>query len=128
VFTIVVFTLGCRLREFNVAVNLKKTKFGLTEVEYAGHVVSATGTSFTEEKRLNVLNFPPPETHKNHLQFIGLANNFRDHAPRMTEMVQPLRKLIPLKAYIVIALTMAIHPSTATPDQPSLSKLSRQQA
>jgi hypothetical protein len=32
-----------RLREFNVAVNPKKTKLGLAEVEYVGHVVSATG-------------------------------------------------------------------------------------
>jgi hypothetical protein len=67
-----------RLREFNVAVNPKKTKLGLAEVEYVGHVVSAIGTSFTEEKRLKLL------------QFIGLANYFRDHVPNMTEMVQPL--------------------------------------
>ena len=88
-----------RLREFNVAVNPKKTKLGLAEVEYVGHVVSATGTSFTEEKRLKVLQFPLPETQKNLLQFIGLANYFRDHVPRMTEMVQPLRKLIPLQVH-----------------------------
>jgi len=72
---------------------------GLAEVEYVGHVVSATGTSFTEEKRLEVLNVPLPETQKNLLQFIGLANYFRDHVPCMSDMVQPLRKLIPLKAY-----------------------------
>jgi hypothetical protein len=47
----------------------------------------------------HVLNVPLPETQKNLLQFIGLANYFRDYVPRMTEMVQPLRKLIPLKAY-----------------------------
>ena len=88
-----------RLREFNVAVNPAKTKLGLAEVEYVGHVISATGISFTEEKRLKVLKFPLPETQKNLLQFIGLANYFRDHVPNMTEMVQPLRKLIPLKKY-----------------------------
>ena len=54
-----------QLREFNVAVNPAKTKLGLTKVEYAGHVVSATGTSFTEENWLKVLKFPLPETHKN---------------------------------------------------------------
>ncbi len=80
-----------RLREFNIIVNPTKTKLGLAEVEYVGHVISATGTSFTEEKRLKVLQFPLPETQKNLLQFIGLANYFRDHVPNMTEMVQPLR-------------------------------------
>ena len=88
-----------RLREHNVAANPKKTKLGLPEVEYVGHVVSATGTSFTPEKRLKVLNFPLPTTQKALLQFIGLANYFRDHVPNMTEMVQPLRALIPLRAY-----------------------------
>ena len=53
-----------RLGEFNVAVNSAKTRLGLSEVEYVGHVVSATGTSFTEEKRLKVLKFPFPKTHK----------------------------------------------------------------
>ena len=92
-----------RLREFNVAVNPAKTKLGLAEVEYVGHVISATGISFTEEKRLKVLKFPLPETQKNLLQFIGLANYFRDHVPNMTEMVQPLRKLIPLKKYKLLS-------------------------
>ena len=50
------------LCEFNVAVNPKKTKLGLAEVEYVGYVVSAQGTLFTEEKRLKVLKFPLPET------------------------------------------------------------------
>ena len=88
-----------RLHKFNVAVNPAKTKLGLAEVEYVGHVISATGISFMEEKRLKVLKFPLPETQKILLQFIGLANYFWDHVPNMTEMVQPLRKLIPLKKY-----------------------------
>ena len=75
------------------------TKLGLAEVEYVGHVVSAEGTSFTEEKHLKVLKFPLPETQKNLLQFIGLASYFRDHVPNMTEMTVPLRKLIPRKSY-----------------------------
>jgi hypothetical protein len=39
-----------RLRTFKVAANPKKTKLGLSEVEYVGHVVSSEGTSFTDEK------------------------------------------------------------------------------
>jgi len=54
-----------RLREFNVAVNPANTKLGLAAVEYVGHLISATGISFTEEKRLKVLKFPLPETQKN---------------------------------------------------------------
>jgi hypothetical protein len=82
-----------------IAVNPKQTKLGLLEVEYVGHLVSATGTSFTPEKRLKVLDFPQPTTQKEMLQFIGLANYFRDHVPNMTEMVKPLRDMIPLGKY-----------------------------
>jgi hypothetical protein len=88
-----------RFRAKNVAVNPKKTKLGLPEVEYVGHLVSATGTSFTPENRLKVLDFPQPTTQKEMLQFIGLANYFRDHVQNMTEMVKPLRDMIPLGKY-----------------------------
>ena len=53
-----------RLLAKNVVVNPKKTKLGLPEVKYVGHLVSATGTSFTPEKRLKVLDFPQPTTQK----------------------------------------------------------------
>ena len=89
-----------RLRETKVTANPAKTRLGLKEVEYVGHLISSTGTSFTEKKRLQVLDFPLPETEKALLQFIGLANYFRDHVPNMTEMVQPLRKLITGKLII----------------------------
>ena len=51
-----------RLREHNDAANPRKTKLGLTQVEYVGHLISAEGTSFTDEKRLKVLNFPLPQS------------------------------------------------------------------
>jgi len=53
-----------RLRETKVKDNPSKTKLSLKEVEYVGHLISSTGTSFTEEKRLQVLDFPLPETEK----------------------------------------------------------------
>jgi hypothetical protein len=88
-----------RLREKKVAANPDRTRLGLKEVEYVGHLISSTGTSFTDEKRLQVLNFPLPKTEKALLQFIELVNYFRDHVPKMTEMVQPLRKLMDMKKY-----------------------------
>ena len=74
-----------------ITANPEKTELGLDEVEYVGHLISSTGTSFTSEKRLRVLDFPLPETEKALLQFIGLVNYFCDHVPHMTEMVQPLQ-------------------------------------
>ena len=88
-----------RLHAKKVAVNPRKTKLGLKEIEYVGRLVSATGTSFTPKKRLKVLDFPQPSTQKQMLQFIGLANYFRNHVPNMTVMVKPLRDVIPQGKY-----------------------------
>ena len=88
-----------RLRENRVTANPEKTELGLDEVEYVGHLISSEGTSFTPEKRLQVLEFPPPATQKALLQFIGLVNYFRDHVPQMTEMCKPLRELVEQKKY-----------------------------
>ena len=56
-------------------------------------------TSFTPEKRLKVLDFPQPTTQNEMPKFISLANYFRDHVPNMTDMVKPLRDMIPLDKY-----------------------------
>ena len=88
-----------RLRTTNIALNPKQATLGLPGVEYVGHLVSGTGTSFTPEKRLKVLDFLQPTTQKEMFQFIGLANYFRDHVPNMTDMVKPLRDMIPLGNY-----------------------------
>ena len=85
------------LRTGKLTANPEKTELVLGEVEYIGHL--STGTSFTSETRLQVLDFPLPETEKALLQFIGLVNYFRNQVPHMTEMVQPLRKLIDIKKY-----------------------------
>ena len=81
-----------RLRTKKVTANPAKTRLGLKEVEYVGHLISSTGTSFTPEKRLQVLDFPLLTTQKVLLQFIGRANY-------LTEMTQLLRKLIDIKRY-----------------------------
>ena len=79
----------------------QKTKLGLAEVEYVGHVSSATGTSFTEEKWLKVLQFPLPETQKICCSLL-FSGSFTQHdrnctAPteaHATEEIQGIGKLI----------------------------------
>jgi hypothetical protein len=41
-----------RLLEKKVTANTAKTRLGLKEVVYVGHLISSTCTSFSEEKRL----------------------------------------------------------------------------
>ena len=72
------------LRMYNITLNPKKCRFGMSSVEYVGHVIDEHGITFTEEKRGTVLNFPLPQRHKEMLQFLGLINYFRDHMGHMT--------------------------------------------
>ena len=83
-----------RFRKYNISLNPKKCKLGLESVEFVGHVITADGISFSEEKRLKVLNFPPPTTGKQMLGFLGLVNYFRDHLPDMTGKTRNLRSLV----------------------------------
>ena len=88
-----------RLRTKKVTANPEKTRLGLKEVEYVGHLISSEGTSFTPAKRKEVLKFPLSANEKALLHFIGLVNYFRDHIPQMTEMVKPLSALVDVKKY-----------------------------
>jgi hypothetical protein len=47
-----------RFAEKGIILNPDKTKLGLDEVEYVGHLISVEGVKFTEEKLANVLSFP----------------------------------------------------------------------
>ena len=68
-----------RLNERGITVNPAKCKFGVTTVEYVGHVVSQEGLTMSEEKKAKVLDFPLPDTTKQLRGFLGLVNYFRDH-------------------------------------------------
>jgi transposase InsO family protein len=83
-----------RFRRYNITLNPKKCRLGLAQVEFVGHVISAQGITFSDEKRLKVLNFPLPSKGKQLLGFLGLVNYFRDHLPDMTEKLKGLRSMV----------------------------------
>jgi hypothetical protein len=83
-----------RLRKFGITVNPAKCRFGLSEIEYVGHVINENGLTFSTEKREEVLNFPLPTTHKGMKQFLGLANYFRDNVQNHSMLVKPLQDMV----------------------------------
>jgi hypothetical protein len=83
-----------RLRKFGITVNPSKCRFGLSEIEYVGHVINENGLTFSTEKREEVLKFPLPTTHKGMKQFLGLANYFRDNVQNHSMLVRPLQEMV----------------------------------
>ena len=83
-----------RLRQYNVTLNPAKCKFGMSEIEYVGHVINVEGRTFTRDKLDSVVNFPQPKSQKEMKSFLGLANYFRLHIRNHTEVVAPLEATV----------------------------------
>jgi hypothetical protein len=79
-----------RFCQFNITLNPKKCYFGLTEVEFVGHVLKSDGVCFSTEKRTKVLDFPLPVKQKQLKSFLGLVNYFRDHVKDLSKTVKPV--------------------------------------
>ena len=83
-----------RLREYNITLNPVKAHIGLEEIEYVGHLLSATGISFTSDKISKVVELPRPTVKHELKRFLGLVNYFRDHLNNLSFYTQPLQSLL----------------------------------
>jgi hypothetical protein len=79
-----------RFRLKNIKIKPKKCQLGLSEVEYVGHVVSASGISMTKERKASIADMPQPENVTQLRSFLGLANYFRNHIQRYSDLSHTL--------------------------------------
>ena len=63
-----------RLEEFNILLNPKKAKIGLSQIEYVGHTINENGVTISKEKRDYVLDVPIPQSQKALKSFLGLVS------------------------------------------------------
>jgi transposase InsO family protein len=75
-----------RFRQFNITLNPDKCEFGLTEIEFVGHVLDGDGVRFSAEKLDGIRAIALPTTRGLLKSFMGLANYFRDHVPDYASM------------------------------------------
>jgi len=64
-----------RFREKRITLNPAKCQFGLSEIEFVGHIINKDGINFSKEKVLRVLDFPKPKTVKELQTFVGMCDN-----------------------------------------------------
>ena len=83
-----------RLEEFNILLNPKKAKIGLSQIEYVGHTINENGVTISKEKRDYVLDVPIPQIQKALKSFLGLVSYFRNHLKDHSTIVQPLQQMI----------------------------------
>ena len=82
-----------RLAEAGLKVNISKSKFCQTELEYLGYMISRKGVRPIMKKVEAIQQIQPPTTRKKLRRFIGMINYYRDVWPMRAHHLAPLSEL-----------------------------------
>ena len=82
------------LRRANLQLKISKCSFGQKEVQYLGHIVSATGIKLDPRKIEAVSCYPLPVSIRELKQFLGLTSYYRKFIPHYAHIAEPLYKML----------------------------------
>ena len=74
--------------------NVSKSRFGVSELDFLGHHVDATGICPLENKVKIIQEFPRPDTQCKLQRFLRLANFYHRFIPHGATIFQPLHSLL----------------------------------
>ena len=83
-----------RLRAHHLRAKMKKCEFGLSELQYLGHIVSGQGISADPAKVSALKTWPSPENVKDLQTFLGLCNYYAKFIPGYAHIATPLYALL----------------------------------
>lgn len=83
-----------KLHKGGLTVNKEKSRIGVTEVKFLGHVINEFKIKMTEETKQTIIDFPTPKGKKQLQAFLGLANWDRKFIPALSEQTRPLETLL----------------------------------
>ena len=83
-----------RLEKYGLVINVSKSRFGVSELDFLGHHVDATGIRPLEEKVRVTREFPQPATQRKLRETLGLVNFYRRFIPHCAATLQPLNSLL----------------------------------
>ena len=82
-----------RLDKAGLGVNLKKSSFHLTKVEFLGYIISSEGIEMSEAKLQEVRDWATPRKVKDVQEFLGFANFYRRFIKDFAKVAVPLTTL-----------------------------------
>jgi len=81
------------LRDNYLYVNKAKCEFGVDQLEFVGHIVTANGIKADENKVIAIKNWPIPRNSTSVRSFLGAAGFYRRFIPNFSETAAPLTDL-----------------------------------
>ena len=82
-----------RLHEAGLKVNVSKSSFCRTELEYLGYWITREGVQPLTKKVAAIINIAAPTNRKGVRAFIGMVNFYRDMWPKRSQILAPLTAL-----------------------------------
>lgn len=83
-----------RIREFGLKLSHEKSKFGLREIRFLGHVVSRDGVRPDRDRVKAIQEAPLPKNARGIRRFLGMVNYYRKFIPGIAEVTHPLTEIL----------------------------------
>lgn len=83
-----------RLKEKNFCINMEKSSFGLTEIDYLAHTIDVRGIRPSQKKVVALLASPNPVSFSEVETLIGGLGFWSRFIPKYTEKIQPVRDVL----------------------------------
>ena len=78
-----------RMAKFNVQLKPSKCSFGMTSVEFLGHIFDEYGVHLSDKRVQGIKDLPIPTSVSAVRSFVGMVNYFRDFIPQLSSYLQP---------------------------------------
>ena len=88
------------LEEQSLYAKISKWEFGMQEMLYLGHIISAEGVQVHMEKIRAILDWPTPKTVTELKGFLGLCTYYRRYVKGFSQLAAPLTNLTKKGAFI----------------------------
>ena len=85
-----------RIKEYGLCLNIDKCVFGVSEIEFLGHLVTPRGISPSPKKVEAIVEFPRPTTIKQMQEYLGMLNFYRKFLPNIANTLRPLHDFLTL--------------------------------
>lgn len=79
-----------RFRKFNVSLKGSKCQFGLTEINYLGHIINREGKRLSEDRVNQVLKLSNPSSFSELRTALGMSAAFQEYIENYATIVKPL--------------------------------------